>query len=116
MSSHVCVCVDDPKPVEEDGSAECCPEVLPEQVRVVVSKGGRIVVPVPYRKALGIEEGAAVFMRIEGDELHVVSDKTELRRIREMIAKYVPEGVSLADELIKERRREAAAENKKWTG
>ena len=49
-------------------------------------------------------------MRLEADELRVVEDETEVRRVREMIARHVPEGVSLVDELLRERRREAAGE------
>ncbi len=78
-----------------------------EQVSTVVGKGGRIVIPAPYRKALGIKEGDAVFIKLEGEDLRIVSDETEVRRVREMIDRYVPEGVSLVDELIRERRREA---------
>ena len=81
-------------------------DARPEQVRVVVGPGGRVVIPAAYRETLGIEEGDSVFMRVEDDELHVVSDATEVRRVREMIAGYVPEGVSLVDELLRERRRE----------
>ena len=97
-----CVCPCERRSVEEDSP--------PEQVRVTVGPGGRVVIPAEYRAGLNIEEGGAVFMRLDGEELHVVSDATETRRVREMIARYVPEGVSLVDELIRERRREAAAE------
>ncbi len=82
----------------------------PEQVRATIGPAGRVVIPAAFRASLGVEEGDAVIMRLEGEDLHIVSDATETRRIREMIARYVPEGVSLVDELIKERRREAAAE------
>ena len=69
-----------------------------------------MVIPAEYRAALEIKEGDAVFMRLDGEELRLVSDATETRRVREMIARYVPAGVSLVDELIRERRREAATE------
>lgn len=82
----------------------------PERTRVVVGPGGRVVIPAPYREALGIGEGAAVFMRIDGEELRVVSDAVEVRRVRELIARKVPENVSLVDDLIRERRRQAAAD------
>lgn len=82
----------------------------PEQVRATIGPGGRVVIPAEYRAALGIDEGDAVFMRLDGEELHMVSDATEIRQVREMIDRYVPEGMSLVDELIRERRREAAAE------
>ena len=80
-----------------------------DQVGGGVGPAGRVV-PAAYREALGIVEGDTVVMRIEGDELHLISDATEVRRVREMIARYVPEGVSLVDELLRERRREVAAD------
>ena len=97
-----CVC-----PCEQRPTADHPP---PEQVRTTVGPGGRVVIPAEYRAALDFKEGDAVFMRLDGEELRMVSDATETRRVREMIARYVPEGVSLVDELIRERRREAAAE------
>lgn len=96
------------QPVPEEAAMPA--DAPPEQVRAKIGPGGRVVIPAEYREALGIKEGDAVYMRLEGEELHLVSDATETRRIREMIARYVPEGVSLVDELIRERRREAAAE------
>ena len=81
-----------------------------EQVRAVVGPGGRVVIPAAYRQALGIKEGDAVFLRLDGDGLRVVSDDTEVFEVREMLARYVPAGTSLVDELIEERRREAAAD------
>lgn len=99
------------RPIREQAAAPGGPvEALPEQVRVVVGPGGRVVIPAAYRAALGIEEGGGVFMRVKGEELHVVSDETEVRQVREIIARHVPEGVSLTDELIRERRREVASD------
>ena len=99
---RTCVC-----PCEQRPTADHPP---PEQVRTTVGPGGRVVIPAEYRAALGIKEGDAVFMRLDGEELRVVSDATEVQRVREMIAGYVPEGESVVDELILERRREAEAE------
>ena len=82
----------------------------PAQARVIVGPGGRVVIPAPYRSALGIAEGDAVFMRLDGEELRIVSDEMEVQRVREMIARYVPEDASLVDELIRERRREVEAD------
>ena len=83
---------------------------LPELVRMTVGPGGRVVIPAAYRKALEVKEGDYIIMRMDGEDLRVANDAKELQRVREMIASYVPEGVSLVDELLKERRREVAAE------
>ena len=61
-------------------------------------------------KALEVNEGDYIVMHMDGEELRVVNDEKEFERAREVLAKYVPEGVSLVDELIADRRREAAAE------
>ena len=87
-------------------------EELPERMRVAVGPGGRIVIPAVYRQALGIEEGDSLILRYEGDSVRVVSHSAEVERVRELIARHVPEGVSLVDELIAERRREAGREER----
>ena len=83
-----------------------------EQARVVIGPGGRVgralvVIPAAFRS---VEPGDAVSIRMENEELRMVSFETETRRVREILTRYVPEGMSMVDELLKERRREVAAE------
>ena len=85
-------------------------EPVPKQVSVSIDSAGRLVIPAPYRRALGLEDGDEVLLRLEGDELRLFSRATGIKRAQAIVAKYVPEGVSLVDELLAERRREAAAE------
>ncbi len=75
-------------------------------IRTKVTQGGRIVIPAEIRKQLGIEIGEDVNLRVENDTLHVLSRKSALRRIQKAVREVVPEGVSLVDELIAERRKE----------
>jgi antitoxin PrlF len=70
--------------------------------------GGRLQIPADIRRALGLNDGDAVTMEVVNGELHVRSYRETLARVRERLRPYVPEGVSLVDELIAERR--AAAE------
>jgi AbrB family looped-hinge helix DNA binding protein len=77
-----------------------------------VGEGGRVVIPAAYRRALGVEEGDHVQLHLEGDEVRIVSRAGAIARAQELVAKYVPPGVSLVDELIAERRREAAREER----
>ena len=95
-----------PMPAEDVESKDS----LPVLVRTAIGPGGRVVIPAAYRRALEVDEGDFIVMQMDGDELRVVNDEKEFARVQEMIASYVPEGVSLVDELIAERRREAAAE------
>lgn len=72
-----------------------------------VVEGGRIIVPAAFRKALGLEKGDTVLMEMRGDALVVRPAKMALRRIQERLRPYKGEG-SVVDELIVERRAEAA--------
>jgi AbrB family looped-hinge helix DNA binding protein len=83
---------------------------VPDQIAMRVGPEGRIVIPVEYRKALGIGEGDEVIVSLAGDELRIVTRDAAIRRVQAMIARYVPKDVSLVEELIAERRREAARE------
>lgn len=74
--------------------------------------GGRIVIPAVYRDALGLREGDDVQLRFEDEEIHILPKDVVARRVQDIVAKYVPEGVSLVDELIEERKREAEFEER----
>lgn len=76
-----------------------------------VAPDGRLLIPARFRKSLGFDEDGHVLMRIEDGELHVLSRKQALEHARAIVRKYVPPGVSLVDELIAERRAEAARED-----
>jgi len=79
-------------------------------VKTKVAEGGRIVIPTKLRQALGIEIGENVTLSIKNNTLQITTQKEALRRIQALVRKHVPEGVSLVDELIKDRREEAANE------
>ncbi len=76
-----------------------------------VGSGGRIARPDAYRQAIGVSEGDDVQVRLKGDEVRIISRAAALRRAQDLVAKYVPQDVGLVDELIAERRREAARED-----
>jgi AbrB family looped-hinge helix DNA binding protein len=78
--------------------------------RVRVSEGGRIVIPAEYRNALNMEVGDDVILCLADGEIRLFTPDEAIRRAQEMVRRYVPEGRSLSDELIAERRAEAARE------
>lgn len=79
-------------------------------VRTRLSANGRIVIPVSHRKALGLKPGDEVVITLGDGELRLSTARHALRRLQTLVRKHVPKGVSLADELIRERRAEAARE------
>ena len=72
--------------------------------------GGRLQVPAEFRHALGLKDGDTVVLELKDGELHVRPYSEVLRRVRERLRNYVPEGVSLSDELIADRKAEAERE------
>ena len=79
------------------------------QFSVKVAANGRMVIPAPVRSALGLSKGGDVILKVENGSVRIETLDEAIRRAQEMVARYVPNDVSLVDELIAERR--AAAEN-----
>ncbi|MGB7584949.1 MAG: AbrB/MazE/SpoVT family DNA-binding domain-containing protein [Terriglobales bacterium] len=75
------------------------------QRRVRVGVDGRIVIPASFRKALGINPGDEVVLRMEDGELRISTMKARIERAQRLVRRHVPRGVSLVDELIADRRR-----------
>ncbi len=76
------------------------------EVRTKVAEGGRIVIPVEYRRALGMDVGDEVILRLGEGELTVLTPRQAIRRAQQLVRRYIPEGRRLAEELISERREE----------
>jgi AbrB family looped-hinge helix DNA binding protein len=81
--------------------------------RVRIAPGGRVVIPAEYRKALGVEVGDQMVIELKEDELRLRSRQAAIKKVQAMVRKHIPdESRSLADELIAERRQEAAREER----
>ena len=82
----------------------------PLQARTQIGEGGRIVIPAAFRAALGMNIGDQVLLRADDGELRVFTPLQGLRKAQALLRPYLPADRSLADELIAERRAEAARE------
>jgi AbrB family looped-hinge helix DNA binding protein len=80
------------------------------EARLRINENGRVVIPAAFRKALGINPGDEILLRLEDDELRISTLRSRLERVRRHVRKYVKPGVSLVDELIAERREAAKSE------
>ena len=80
------------------------------ETRQRVNENGRVVIPASFRKALGINIGDEVVLRMEDDELRITTLKRRVERAQRLVRKHVKRGTSLVDELIDERREAARNE------
>ena len=71
---------------------------------------GRIVLPAAYRRALGVVQGDELVLILEEDALRIMSPAAAIKRAQALVRQYIPEGTRLADELLADRRAEAAHE------
>lgn len=81
-----------------------------ERQAVKIGPGGRIVIPAKLREKLGVKPGDTVWLEEDNEQLRITSVRQAIRRMQDLVAQYAPGDRSLADELIAERREEAARE------
>lgn len=79
-------------------------------VRGRLGSRGRLQIPARMRRELGLRDGEAVVLKMVRGELRVRAYRDVLADVQASLRKYIPEGVSLADELIADRRAEADRE------
>lgn len=75
-----------------------------------IGKGGRIVIPAHFRKALGVKPGDELILSLRDGELRIFTPREAIKRAQGILRRYIPEGRSLSEELIQERRIEGARE------
>lgn len=77
---------------------------------VRMDSSGRIRLPFELRERLGLKSGDSVVVFQEDDDVRIETATHALRRAQEYFASFVPQDVSLVEELLEERRQEAARE------
>ena len=78
---------------------------------VLVGPQGRLVIPAPIRKRLGLKTGERLLVRVQGESLVLERREAVLDRLQSWFDD-VPRDVSLVDELLAERRAEVEREGK----
>lgn len=79
-------------------------------IRTRMGKGGRVVVPVKLRRALDIQPGDEIVLRLGNGQIRLIPLRQAIDLAQKTVQQYVPEGTSLVDALIQERREEARRE------
>jgi AbrB family looped-hinge helix DNA binding protein len=80
------------------------------EIKTKLGQSGRIVIPTKYRRRLGLKSGDEIIMSLDEAGLHIYTPAQAVARAQALVRRYIPEGRSLSEELISERREEAARE------
>jgi len=79
--------------------------------RTRINQQGRIVIPAECRAAAGLRPGDELLVETVGKgELRLRTKEQAIKEAQAIVARYVPKGRDLVQELIDERRAEAARE------
>lgn len=78
--------------------------------RAVLGDDGRVVIPAAERRRLGFHPGDTLIGESDGTSILLRSHEAVIREVQEFFSPYKWPGVSEVDELIAERRAEAARE------
>ena len=71
-----------------------------------VGSAGRVVLPAGLRERHHINDGDTVVMVDDGEGLHIKTREQLLADVQAHFARHVPRDVSLADEILEDRRSE----------
>ena len=83
----------------------------PEFARVRVDSAGRVVVPSDLRQRLGIEPGHDLILSADDQGIHLQTFEQAVKAVQEAFAPYRVPGVSVVDELIRDREEDARRES-----
>ncbi len=81
-----------------------------ERITVKIGEGGVVTIPAHFLDAMGVKDGDEITITLDGRELKLYSYQQAVKRAQEIVRRYIPEGRMLSEELIRERREEAARE------
>ena len=97
--------------VEEEASPPLVDDRATAMFRLPFDQNGAVRLPPIIEQALGFYRGGVIIAELQGDRLVLLSSRAALKRARDMLGDLARNGPSMADELIADRRREAAMED-----
>jgi hypothetical protein len=84
------------------------------RITLAIDNKGRVMLPSWRRKKMTIAASRELRAVVTDDRaLTLEARDQDLRRAQALLRKYIPEGVNLSEELVADRRREAASEFRK---
>lgn len=79
-----------------------------QELSIAVGQNGRVVIPANIRQRIGIKRGQHLLVRLDGEKIILEKTTGILNKLQQRF-KDIPN--SLSEELIEERRAEAAKES-----
>jgi len=73
--------------------------------KAMISEGGRVLIPINIRKALKMDIGDEVILRVEEQEVHIIPLDKAVLQAQELIQKYNKDNLKLTD-ILSEIRKE----------
>ena len=58
-----------------------------QEQRIKIGEGGRLVIPALYRKAMGVQVGDELIIRVQNGELRLFQQAEALKRLRAVVKK-----------------------------
>ena len=76
-----------------------------------LTNGNRVIIPAAIRKSLELRIGDAVTLVLQNNgEVRLLTQAEAIRQAQQLVRQQVPADRSLVEELLAERRKEAASE------
>jgi hypothetical protein len=80
--------------------------------RIPVGPSGEVRMPAAILREMGWRPEGVIIAETEPDRIVLLSTQASVRRVQDMVRELLPEPGSLADDLIADRRREAALDER----
>jgi len=71
-----------------------------------IGKSGRLVIPVQYRKALGLTEGEGVMISLKNGHIEISLLDKSIKNVQKKVRKYLQPDSDLVEMLLNDRKKE----------
>lgn len=75
-----------------------------------LTEDSRIIIPAEYSQALGLHTNDELVVTVENGSLRIFTVNQGIKYAQDLLRPHLPKGRILSDELVAERRAEAAEE------